>query len=88
MATDFLQKILDIINSTLKEQLSITVDVDTTSRLIDIGIDSIGFMVLIVYLENDLDVEINVELILEKEYSLITIGDMIDIILKGNGDES
>lgn len=45
-------------------------------------------MVLIVYLENDLDVEINVELILEKEYSLITIGDMIDIILKGNGDES
>ncbi len=82
------EKILDIINSTLKEQLSITVDVDTTSRLIDIGIDSIGFMVLIVYLENDLDVEINVELILEKEYSLITIGDMIDIILKGNGDES
>ena len=82
------EKILDIINSTLKEQLSITVDVDTTSRLIDIGIDSIGFMVLIVYLENDLDVEINVELILEKEYSLITIGDMIDIILKGNGDDS
>lgn len=30
------EKILDIINSTLKEQLSITVDVDTTSRLIDI----------------------------------------------------
>ena len=82
------EKILDIINSTLKEQLSITVDVDTTSRLIDIGIDSIGFMVLIVYLENDLYVKINVELILEKEYSLITIGDMIDIILKGNGDES
>lgn len=81
------EKIIEIMTTTMKEELSITADVDKTSKLLDLGIDSIGFMVLIVYLENGLDVEIDIELILDKEYSLITIGDMIDVILRGNGDE-
>jgi acyl carrier protein len=84
------EKILEIISATMKEQLDINANIDKTSKLLDLGVDSIGFMVLIVYLENGLNVEINIELILDREYALITVGDIIDvilIILRENGDE-
>lgn len=71
------KKALDIINKTLKEQLNIYEDIDIDSKLLDLGIDSIGFMVLIVFLENGLDKEIDIEKILSKEYENITIGDFI-----------
>lgn len=81
------EKILEIISATMKEQLDINANIDKTSKLLDLGVDSIGFMVLIVYLENGLDVEINIELILDREYALITVGDIIDVILRENGNE-
>ena len=71
------KKALDIINKTLKEQLNIYEDINIDSNLLDLGIDSIGFMVLIVFLENGLDKEIDLEKILSKEYENITIGDFI-----------
>jgi len=71
------KKALDIINKTLKEQLNIYEDINIDSKLLDLGIDSIGFMVLIVFLENGLDKEIDIEKILSKEYENITIGDFI-----------
>lgn len=80
------EKILGIINTTLKEQLNINTDIAKISKLVDLGIDSIGFMILIVYLENELGIEINIESMLDKEYSLITIGDMIDVILEENNN--
>ncbi len=84
------EKILEIISATMKVQLDINANIDKTSKLLDLGLDSIGFMVLIVYLENGLDLEINIELILDREYALITVGDIIDvilIILRENGNE-
>ena len=80
------EKIIEIISTTMKEQLNINTSIDKSSKLLDLGIDSIGFMVLIVYLENGLDVEINIELILDKEYALITVGDIIDVILGGSDE--
>lgn len=71
------KKALDIINKTLKEQLNIYEDINIDSKLLDLGIDSIGFMVLIVFLENGFDKEIDIEKILSKEYENITIGDFI-----------
>ena len=80
------EKIIEIISTTMKEQLNINTSIDKSSKLLDLGIDSIGFMDLIVYLENGLDVEINIELILDKEYALITVGDIIDVILGGSDE--
>lgn len=77
-----IEKILKIISITIREQLNINDSIKMSSKLLDLGIDSIGFMVLIVYLENGLDMEIDIESILDKEYDLITIGDIVDVILR------
>lgn len=76
------EKIMEIISLTLSEQLSINELIDKDSKLFDLGIDSIGFMVLVVCLENSLDLEIDIEAILNKDYNLITIEDLINSILR------
>ena len=71
-----------IIQKIFLEQLNVNEEVYMESKLFELGVDSIGFMILIVYLENELEIEIDIERILDKQYDMITVEDLIKSIGK------
>ena len=74
-------KILSFTNKIFRDELNINVLITENSRLSELGVDSIGFMILIVYLENEFGVEIDIEKILENQYEEITIGHLINNVI-------
>lgn len=80
-------KILKVINSILSEQLNINSAIRENTHILEIGLDSIGIMILLVYLENAFEMEIDIEPIFEKEYEAIQISDIIDSVIRGINHE-
>lgn len=81
-------KIFDIICSVIENQIHLERPKNQNEKLSDIGIDSIGLMALIVYLEAELSIEIPIEYITELDNvnNDMTVNNIVEIVEKLLGD--
>ncbi len=65
-----------------KQELDNNIDsvCDESSRLIDFGLDSIGLMTIIVFLEEKYNIEIDIDIIAQKTFTEITFSDVICLV--------
>ena len=70
-----------LISKILKEELNQeNKELDLNKTLVESGIDSITLMMLIVYIENELNIEIDLLDGLNEEYSQITVNALVKAI--------
>lgn len=72
----------DILNNELEKEVQI---VQQDMELAKLGIDSITFMMLIVYMENRLEMEIDLKDVLDEDYSELKIDALIEAVLRKYG---
>lgn len=72
----------DILNNELEKEVQI---VQQDMSLAKLGIDSITFMMLIVYMENRLEMEIDLKDVLDEDYSELKIDALIEAVLRKYG---
>lgn len=76
-------KIITIIKNILSEELNLHIkDIEPEKNLLELGIDSITFMMLLVFVEERLSIEIDLADGLNEEYSKVTFAAFIDAICK------
>lgn len=75
--------IMDKLQVFCKEELDIGNLILPDDHLSDVGIDSIGFMMIVVFIEEEFHIEIDD--ILSEEGSSITFGELADYIIKSSG---
>lgn len=73
-----LQNIVQIVNREL--EITLPCEINSKDTLLDIGIDSIAFMALIVYLEEIYQMEITFDEEMFSNYLSFTIGDLLKYI--------
>ena len=75
------EKIVNLITTILNDELNICMtDMLEEKTLLELGIDSILLMTLIVYIEDELSIEIEVSDILIDDYSRITLDMLVKAI--------
>ena len=74
-------KIISLIQKILKSEMEVEIEkIETDKTLFELGIDSIRLMMLIVYIEDELSIEIDMADGLNEEYNQITIETLINAI--------
>ena len=77
MQNNILEKIVEIVNKEFDIKLENVLSSDT---LISYGIDSIAFMTMIIYIEEEYSIEFSFDGIFMKEYSDVTFDDLMEEI--------
>lgn len=77
--------IMRMIKLFCKDELDIQKDISIRDNLSDVGIDSIGYMMLVVFIEEEFHIEID-DMISEDEQS-ITFENLVEYIIKKSGGE-
>ena len=75
---DLIKTIEDVLKTELEKEIKIQPDM----TMLELGMDSITFMMLIVYLEDRLEIEIELEDILSVDYAKLKIDTLIETILR------
>lgn len=81
-------EIFNCISEIIGDQISMDAPTSEADKLLDLGVDSIGLMALIVYLEEKLEIQVSIEEIadLDSYGEGATIEKIIDVVEKSLAD--
>ncbi|MBR5041351.1 MAG: acyl carrier protein [Clostridiales bacterium] len=81
-------EIFSCISEIIGDQISMDAPKSKSDKLLDLGVDSIGLMALIVYLEEKLEIQVSIEEIadLDSYGEGVTIDNIIDVVQKSLDD--